>query len=159
MPDTLVIPIPDYWPPSLNQVMHANWTKVRKARIKAKEYVGVYALRANGGGMPVFKGPVQVKIERLYGGGRKEMDIDNLWGSVKPVVDALRKVERYANGRKSRGGGHGIIDDDDPGNLDLVVRQEKKSPAVIHELSAPNLPLGLPITIACIITITGDKVQ
>jgi Holliday junction resolvase RusA-like endonuclease len=56
---------------------------------------------------------VMLKITRFYGYRKRAFDLDNLYGSVKLLVDAMRGLE--------------IIQEDTPKHIDLTVEQ-KKSP-------------------------------
>lgn len=116
--------IPDYWPPPLNEVVMAHWSKVRKHKKRALQLAHVYALRS--GGVPEFHGPVKVTITRLWGKGQRALDRDNLVGSVKPLVDALRAAKHGRNQRSAYSqGGLGIIAEDNPAALTLEVEQRK----------------------------------
>jgi hypothetical protein len=116
--------IPDYFPPSLNHVAMAHWSKVRKHKKAAIERVHIYGLAA--GGLPRFVGPVAIRITRLYGKGQRRLDLDNLFGAVKPLVDALRDAKTTRNHRgTAKQGGLGIIADDDPKSMTLIVDQER----------------------------------
>lgn len=123
-PDQWQVIIPDYFPPSLNKTKRTHWSKDRKHKITAIEKLAMYAL-VNGHpdrDLPVFVGDVRVKITRLWGKGQRAWDIENLYGAVKPLVDAMR-AEKKA--RKGSQGGLGLIEDDNPDMLDLVVKQRK----------------------------------
>jgi hypothetical protein len=76
-----------------------------------------------GYGDPIFllKGPVDLTIIRRYGYRKREFDEDNLYGACKPLIDAM-KVRK-----KNKDGGLGIIKDDSPKHLNLMVTQEKSS--------------------------------
>lgn len=123
--DRWTLRIPGYFPPSLNQTQMAHWSSVRKHKKLALEMLHIYGL-ASKQGLPVFVGPVKLTITRLWGKRQRAWDIENLYGAVKPLIDAMR-VEKAAGGRRDRGrgrqGGLGIIEDDDPGMLDLRVHQ------------------------------------
>jgi Holliday junction resolvase RusA-like endonuclease len=54
---------------------------------------------------------VMLKITRFYGYRKRAFDLDNLYGSVKLLVDAMRGLE--------------IIQEDTPKHIDLTVEQEK----------------------------------
>jgi len=121
--DEVTLWLPDYWPPSLNAVVHAHWSGVRKHKQHAKDLLYLACIRKYGR-VPVFTGPVRVSICRLYQGRRQPLDADNLMGSLKPLVDAMRKPKLHAN-QRGRGtqGGIGIIFDDDREALELDVDQ------------------------------------
>ncbi len=55
--------------------------------------------------------PIDIHVERIYGGRGKAMDPDNLVGGVKPVLDGLVRA--------------GIIPDDNPDQIRLYVSQVK----------------------------------
>lgn len=122
--DRFELVIPDYWPPSLNQTQMAHWSRNRKHKKQALDLLHVYALQAAGGPLPVFKGPVRLTLVRLWGKRQRALDVDNLYGSVKPLVDAMRAAKRGRNG-KVREGGLGLIENDDPAQVALVVDQRK----------------------------------
>ena len=54
---------------------------------------------------------VDLKIVRYYGYRKRAFDLDNLYGSVKLLVDAMRSLE--------------IIAEDTPKHISLTVEQEK----------------------------------
>ncbi len=54
---------------------------------------------------------VELKIVRFYGYRKRAFDLDNLYGSVKLLVDALRGLD--------------IIPEDTPKHISLTVEQEK----------------------------------
>ncbi len=66
-----------------------------------------------------FDCPVNVHITRLWGKRQRAMDEDNLYGSCKDVIDALKKPK----GRTRQG--HSVILDDDPSHVSLKVEQRK----------------------------------
>lgn len=126
-PDLWRLVLPGYFPPTLNNVVMAHWSTVRKHKKRAIENLHVACLLASGGGgVPVFEGHVRVTITRWWGKGQRALEIENLYGAVKPLVDAMRaeKASRNQRGR-ARQGGLGIIEDDDPKTLALTVFQER----------------------------------
>jgi hypothetical protein len=93
-------------PLALNEMLRIGWRhRHRHNKLWNKEVF--YALHQAGymqSRTPYAK--ARVTIDR---GGRREMDFDNLIGTVKPVVDALR----YAH----------VLVDDSPKHLELIVTQ------------------------------------
>ncbi len=144
MNDEVTLWLPDYWPPSLNQVVNAHWSKNRKHKQKAKDRLYVASLQSCGR-VPIFVGPAKVRICRLFQGRKQAFDPDNLMGSVKPLVDAMRAPKLNVN-QRGRGteGGIGIILDDDPEALDLDVDQVRAK-----FLTTTN--------IVTVITVTGER--
>ena len=67
----------------------------------------------------LVESPVELKIIRKYGYRKREFDEDNLYGSCKILIDALKVM------KKNKDGGLGIIEDDSPKHLTLMVTQEK----------------------------------
>ena len=126
----------------------AHWRKVRSYKKNAVELLHAYALHT--GGLPKFTGKVNVVIWRLWGYRQRAWDVENLYGSVKPLIDAMRERKK-AGGRTDRKqgyqGGLGIIEDDDPAKLGLTVLQRK------NDLEKY---LG---RLCCQITITGRRVK
>jgi hypothetical protein len=122
MADRWELTIPGYFPPSLNRTQMAHWSSVRRHKKRALEMVHIYGLQA--GGLPRFTGPVKVTVTRLWGKRQRAWDIDNLYGAVKPLVDALRAEHRNTMGKIVQGG-LGVIEDDDPAMLELVVEQRR----------------------------------
>lgn len=151
MPDSPAVTwqliLPDYWPPSLNHTQMAHWSANRKHKKRALELLHIYALAS--GGIPKFTGPCIVELKRLYCGRRKALDKDNLWGSTKPLVDAMR-----ARQERTKQGGLGIIEDDDDENVTLSVVQQCLKPAAMPDM--PGRP-GQKLTLATVITITGTR--
>ncbi len=129
----------------------APWYIVRKNKKKALDLLHIYALQS--GGLPKFKGKVNVTITRLWGKRQRAMDIENLYGAVKPLIDAMREPKK-AGGRldRKRGqqGGLGIIEDDDPESMGLTVHQQK------NDGRYPRCPIDSQGTI---ITIEGRRTQ
>lgn len=123
-PERWTLLIPDYFPPSLNATQRKHWGVIQRHKKAAVDKVHAFAL-ANGG-VPKFKGPVELTITRLIGHRQRRWDVDNLWGAVKPLVDALRESKQMANQRgRTTQGGLGIIAEDDPDALELYVGQRK----------------------------------
>tara|TARA_R100000458_G_scaffold45232_1_gene43434 strand:- start:4360 stop:4773 length:414 start_codon:yes stop_codon:yes gene_type:complete len=76
-------------------------------------------LWAYGRPLPEFTGPVNLTIYRQWGKRQRAMDPDNLYGSCKQLIDALKKPK----GRSRKG--LSVILDDDPSNVYLKVEQHK----------------------------------
>lgn len=124
--DRWEILIPDHSPPSLNQTQFAHWSSVRRHKQRALDLLYVYCLQS--GGIPRFTGRPRVTLTRLWGKGQRALDTVNLYGSFKPLEDAMR-AQKKAGGRRDRGrgkqGGLGIIEDDSQAAVELVVQQRK----------------------------------
>jgi Holliday junction resolvase RusA-like endonuclease len=72
------------------------------------------SIQLTGYGDPIegtFAEKSDVKITRFYGYRKRQYDLDNLYGSVKLLLDAMREL--------------GIILGDTPHHINLVVEQEK----------------------------------
>ena len=99
--------------PSLNAVLRTHWAK----RSRAKAELSQAVMAAIGGPFHFPPEPwrrVRVTITRE---GRKLLDVDNLAGSCKAVVDCL--CVRSA----THPHGLGIVQDDRPELMDMVFRQ------------------------------------
>ena len=69
--------------------------------------------------LPEYTTPVILQITRFWGKRQRAMDLDNLYGSCKHLIDALKKPKgRYRKGLS-------VILDDDPSNIFLTVNQIK----------------------------------
>jgi len=106
---------------SLNITMRQHWA-VRKKR---QEELFAAVECAAEQPIPTFKGKSVVTITRQWGKRGRAFDPDNLVGSVKPLIDCLKKPK----GRQKSG--LGIIPDDTPEDIELRVKQEK-SPDGVH---------------------------
>ena len=106
---------------SLNKMMRTHWA-VRKKRqeelMAAVEYAAPRPL-------PRFKGKTRLTVIRQWGKRGRAFDPDNLVASCKMLIDCLKEPK----GRTKYG--LGIIPDDDPEHLELLVKQEK-SPDGVH---------------------------
>lgn len=71
--------------------------------------------------LPQFTGPVYVRIVRKFGYRKRAYDIDNLYASVKPLLDVLKAPR----GRSRRG--LSVILEDNPQYCQLTVSQEKSA--------------------------------
>lgn len=123
--------IPGYFPPSPNRTRGLHWSRTRKEKSRALEYIYTGCL-TSGGGVPAFVGPVKVTIYRLWGKRQRALDRDNLYAACKPLIDAMR-AEKAGGGKPgSRQGGLGIFEDDDEGKMELMIGQHRhNSPAAI----------------------------
>lgn len=100
----------------LNQYLRWHWA-VRKKDLKDWEK---QLLAACNGRIPKVKGKASVTIVSHR---KRLLDTDNLWGGVKPVLDAMRNL--------------GIIVDDNPNMLFLQVSQIK-----IPQIAFTEIKLG-----------------
>ena len=89
--------------PSLNTFMRQHWRDQRKQTWIWLEYLTVFAREWDQDS--IYK---KVKITRR---STKLLDVDNLAGGCKCLIDALRK--------------HGLIADDDPASVEITFAQEK----------------------------------
>lgn len=117
--------IPDYWPPTLNQVLHAGHWRVSKERqlaFKQLEFAMIHHSL-----IPRFRAVPKPKVTiwRLWGKSCRAMDKDNLYGSVKPLLDSLCPATSTWKNQHRTGNraGLGIIPGDRECDIDLVVEQ------------------------------------
>lgn len=98
-------------PPSLNVWLRLHWAK--KTKYKAALLEALWAsLHENNPKKPKFPfKKSKIDIEYFL---HELRDVDNLWGSVKPLIDCL-KIDK----------GLGIIQDDSPEYITLSVEQYK----------------------------------
>lgn len=94
----------DVMPATLNTTLRWHWAK----RHKYNE--GWFVRFIAEAGRPSFKVKGQAKL-RITVYRSRSQDKDNMYGSVKPIVDAIKKL--------------GWIKDDDPKHLDLKVQEVK----------------------------------
>lgn len=95
--------------PSLNTMLRRHWSVDRKLKARWKRLVWVARLAANGNRLPVPRdsyGRARLTITRI---SPRTCDPDNL--APKHLIDGLRAC--------------GIIVDDTPEHVELIVRQEK----------------------------------
>ena len=106
---------------SLNKIMRMHWA-VRKKRQEEVWAMVEYAAPA-----PVmkFEGKARLTIIRQWGKRGRAFDPDNLVASCKLLIDCLKEPK----GRSTYG--LGIIKDDSPADIELLVKQEK-SPDGVH---------------------------
>src|SRR5271170_3164699 len=103
-------------PASLNETMRSHWRhRLREGKLWQREVW--FALLQAGHSHLVPYARAKVTINRR---SRGQLDPDNLVGSMKPVIDALR----YAH----------VLLDDTPDHLELVVTQTRQ-----HDLSPRTL--------------------
>lgn len=102
--------------PSLNELQGLHWARLRARNLEWLNLLWEAKLDAGVHGMPMFERS-KVRIVRQ---GAKLLDIDNLTGGMKPLIDSLRKL--------------GIIVDDSPDRMALTVEQNIGKPkrTVIH---------------------------
>jgi hypothetical protein len=90
--------------------------------------------------LPEFTRPVRLQITRLWGKRQRAMDLDNLYGSCKHLIDALKRPK----GRSRKG--LSVILDDDPSHIFLTVDQIKDEDGLrqvkirITPYDPPDLP-------------------
>lgn len=119
---TLPILLYGYRLPSLNQTQMAHWSRVRKEKKRAIEHLMAGTVGQHGH-IPQFRGTVHIQIIRLIGRKGRKMDVDNLHGSVKPLIDAMRAQKVSSRGSKQ--GGLGLIADDGEQDITLDVQQHR----------------------------------
>ena len=106
---------------SLNKIMRMHWA-VRKKR---QEEVWAMVEYSAPTPVPKFEGKTRVSITRQWGKKGRAFDPDNLIGATKMLIDCLKEPK----GRSKYG--LGIIKDDSPADIELLVKQEK-SPDGVH---------------------------
>ena len=110
--------------PSLNTLMRMHWA-VRKKRQDELMSVFEYLIEEP---LPVFKGMTRLTITRQWGKRGRAYDPDNLAGSCKMLIDCLK----CPKGRSEYG--LGIIPDDDPSHIELLVKQEKSADGIYRAI-------------------------
>ena len=86
----------------LNRYIRQHWATRRKEKEEwAERFLRLAPVTA----------PIDIHVERIYGGRGKAMDPDNLVGGVKPLLDGMVKAK--------------IIPDDNPDQIRLYVSQVK----------------------------------
>lgn len=105
---------------SLNTMLRQHWSQRKRKREELWEQVQLAAPQPT----PEFTGRVRLIITRQWGKRQRALDPDNLVASCKMLIDCLKKPK----GRSRYG--LGIIPDDSPGDIELVVRQEKAADGV-----------------------------
>ena len=106
---------------SLNKMMRTHWAVRRKRQEELMAAVEYAAPRP----LPKFTGKTRLTVIRQWGKRGRAFDPDNLVASCKMLIDCLKEPK----GRTKYG--LGIIPDDDPEHLELLVKQEK-SPDGVH---------------------------
>ena len=108
--------IPDYDLISPNAMMRMHFWQRNKEHEKLGDLILVY-----GDDVVEFDHPVDITVVREFGYRKRQMDPDNLYGSVKILLDVLRLPSP-----RSKKVSLGIIADDSPNNIaNLSVKQEK----------------------------------
>lgn len=122
---TLIVP---EVPPSGNIIKRLHWT--RYSDLLERWF---FLVRCTDGflDIPEATGRRRLVIIRR---GVRPLDRDNLYASMKPVIDVLRPPKResgvYKSGKREGQAwtrariGHGLIQEDDAAHLELVVNQE-----------------------------------
>lgn len=138
---TWTLTIPEV-PPSGNVQRRLHWARYKDL---LERWYWLIRTARGFGAVPPPSGRRRLTITRH---GARALDRDNLWASMKPVVDVLRppKYERgvYATGKKAgqvwtrQRIGHGLILEDDAAHLELVVLEGQRKPG-----EAPHLVLVL----------------
>jgi len=116
-------------PPSANVLRHMHWANYAK---HMKDWY--YLVRGSGCFLDISR-PLAKRFVLIVRYGRKALDRDNLYSSMKPVVDVL-KPEKHESGVWKSGPhkgkawdrsriGHGLILEDDEDHLDLKVLNGK----------------------------------
>jgi len=121
----------DYFPPTPNELR--GQTKFMTAKPKKAAYGQVLVYGRRGlRGLPCFQSPVELRITREWGKGRRALDYVNLVSACKILEDVLREPHR----RRHAGSGqlipekyrHGIIEDDRPADYvggEPIIEQRK----------------------------------
>lgn len=113
-------------PPGLNVLLRMNWYRRHAEGKKWQKLIWVARCQAVVGKPdPILR--ARVILTRT---SPKRLDQDNLYGSAKLVLDALKHLE--------------LIVDDNPEALELVVRQEIGKAKLRIELSALPIPVLCP---------------
>jgi hypothetical protein len=98
--------LPELLTPGLNQWERMHWRAREQWKKRCVEYITAYAQDR-----PQFADKVRITYGRCRRAGAKDMDDDNLYGSFKPLGDALQRL--------------GIIADDGPDHVELVCKQQR----------------------------------
>jgi hypothetical protein len=108
--------------PSLNEINGRHWSHYRQEKRAWLDLIWVAKLEAGIHGMPMFE-RAAVRIERF---GRRSLDVDNLTGGCKMLIDSLRAL--------------GLIADDSPEHIHLTVTQHtSRTPRTVIQVE--QLPL------------------
>ena len=101
--------IPDFDLTSPNKLLRMHFAQ----RARLKKAIEIQLVGFGDAPIPEMIPKIRVEITRHYGYRKREFDLDNLYGSAKLLLDAMRGI--------------GVIPDDTPKHIDLCVEQ-KKSP-------------------------------
>lgn len=119
-----VVVIPDYWPPSVNRwAGQAHWA-LTKLKNEAFGMLHAYGRSQSREGtlFPRLFGKVKVRCYRLWGKRQRELDEDNLNGSAKWFIDALRCPSEKQSRRRLA-----VIENDAPKDMELHIKQHAAS--------------------------------
>lgn len=123
MPQTLTLEI-DEAVPSLNKLLRMHWVARRKLLKQWEWLIFLEFWKQHGGATNYYRAEkAKVRITRF---SHHLLDPDNLHGSAKIVLDALKKI--------------GLIADDAPDRLWLICEQESGAPRTV--ISINPLPAG-----------------
>ena len=94
-------PEPELWEATIhydlvspNKLMRMHYRARMKEFDRVRDMIWYY-----GRPFVTFNGPVDVQITRLWGTRQRAMDLDNLYGACKPLIDALKKPKgRFRTG-------------------------------------------------------------
>jgi len=112
--------------PTLNRLLRMHWSARRSIQREWNDALWVERLQRQ----KLAIWPLSKAWVHVYRQGPKKLDIDNLHGAAKIVVDALKHAQ--------------IIQDDSPDHIELVVSQALGSPQTIirlEPLEALKIPL------------------
>ena len=110
--------IPDYDLISPNMMMRMHY----RVRMKEHEKL-VLLLQSYGDEVDPFTTPVDITIIREYGHRKRKMDPDNLYGSCKLMLDAIRQPSP-----RSKKASLGLIADDSDAHIKSLSVTQEKSP-------------------------------
>lgn len=105
--------------PGLNEMLRWHWSKRYKETARWSRWVWLARCQASPN-PPAMLTRALVSIERR---SRGQLDPDNLHGSCKLILDALRDQQ--------------LIEDDSPEHIDLVVTQSRGRPRTTIKLARP----------------------
>ena len=110
--------IPDYDLISPNRWIRMHFWQRNKEHERLTDLMAVF-----GDQIITFSGPVSISIVREYGYRKRKMDPDNLYGSVKVLLDVLRFPSP-----RSKKVSLGIIKDDSTADISNLSVSQVKSP-------------------------------
>lgn len=90
--------------PSLNRYSFAHWRKQHGDKKRWLKHI----IEASLWRVPIAMQKRRVTIERV---SHRELDVDNLYGGLKPVIDGLKKAK--------------LIIDDNSRSIELIAKQSK----------------------------------